>query len=436
MERITTTLAGRIGLLFLGLTLALQIITLSITSGLLFYPIAKNSVNDFAALIVLSAQTSVALPAEQFENFRRELHQRHRLDLTLSPPPSRDEPSYLPYVVLLQEALSKQLERNIEVRAVTDAPERYRVDIPLSGRLIRLEFSRDRIGTRPILAMVTVLGGSFLLSVGCALWLTSLIKRRFKIFTTATEELARGARPEPLPEEGPEELAALAHHFNQMAQRVHELLDNRTTLLAGVSHDLRTPIARMMMALELLRETRDPALIEKIARYLDEMNGLIGQFLQFARAQQPAPAEPVALAALLDQWAGDYRDAAAPVQRSGLAECVAPLPLLDFKRVITNLVDNALRYSDAAPVEIWLGRQEDKIVVEIRDRGPGIPEDKKSLVFRPFFRLDASRQPGHGGIGLGLAIVHEIARIHHWQIKLLDRDGGGTTVQLRLPATA
>lgn len=434
MARLTATLAGRIGLLFLGLTLVLQIITLSVTSALIFYPVAKNSVNDFAALIVLSAQTSAALPAAQFENFRTELHRMHRLDLNPSTHEPRDEPSYLPYVMLLENALSNHLGTPVKVRAVKGEFDRYRVDIPLSGRLIRLEFSRDRIGTSPILAMFTIIGGTFLLSVGSALWLTTLIKRRFKVFTAATEDLARGARPEPLAEEGPEELATLARNFNHMAQRVHELLDNRTTMLAGVSHDLRTPIARMVMALELLRESRDPALIDRISRYLNDMNGLIGQFLQFARAQQPAVSEPTDLATILDQWTSEYRDSAAAVQRSGLSECAVQLPVLDFKRVVTNLVDNAIRYSESQPVEIWLGNQNSNIVVEIRDRGPGIPDEKKALVFRPFFRLDASRQPDQGGIGLGLAIAQEIARIHKWKIKLLDREGGGTIAQIVLPA--
>ena len=436
MARLTATLAGRIGFLFLGLTLVLQVITLSVTSGLIFFPVVKNSVNDFAALIVFSAQTSVALPAEQFENFRTELHRLHRLDLNPPTHESRDEPSFLPYVMLLEKALSNHLNTPVKVRAVKGESDRYRVDIPISGRLIRLEFSRDRIGTSPILAMLTVIGGTFLLSVGSALWLTTLIKRRFKVFTAATEDLARGARPEPLAEEGPEELAALARNFNHMAQRVHELLDNRTTMLAGVSHDLRTPIARMVMALELLRESRDPALIDRISRYLNDMNGLIGQFLQFARAQQPAVSEQTDLAAILDQWTSEYRDSAASVQRSGLLECAAQLSVLDLKRVVTNLVDNAIRYSDAQPVEIWLGNEDRNIVVEIRDRGPGIPDEKKILVFRPFFRLDASRQPEQGGIGLGLAIAQEIARIHKWEIKLLDRKDGGTIAQVVVPASA
>lgn len=435
MTRLTATLAGRIGLLFLGLTLVLQVITLSVTSILIFYPVAQNSVNDFAALIQLSAQTSVALPTKQLENFRTELHTMHRLDLKPAPHESNDESSYLPYIFLLEKALSKQLGTAIKVRAVKGEADRYRVTIPQSGQLIQLEFSRDRIGTSPILAMLTIIGGTFLLSVGTALWLTALIKRRFKVFMAATEDLARGARPDPLPEEGPEELATLAHTFNQMAQQVHELLDNRTTLLAGVSHDLRTPIARMVVALELLRESRNPALIERISRYLNDMNGLIGQFLQFARAQQPGLAETTDLATLLEQWCSDYRYADAPVQYSGLLKCRLQLPVLDFKRVVSNLIDNALHYSAAQPVEVWLGNHGSDVVVEVRDRGPGIPADKKTLVFRPFVRLDTSRQPDQG-IGLGLAITQEIVRIHKWQITLLDREGGGTTTQLILPASA
>ncbi len=433
MARITATLAGRIGFLFLGLTLVLQIITLSVTSALIFYPVAKNSVNDFAALIIFSAQTSVALPAEQFEHFRSELRRIHRIDINPSTHESDDETSYLPYVILLENALTNHLGMPVNVRAVKGEKNRYRVDFPLSGREVRIEFSRDRIGTSPILAMLIVAGGTLALSVVSALWLTNLIKRRFTIFTAATDDLARGARPDPIPEEGPEELVTLANNFNHMAQRVHELLDNRTTMLAGVSHDLRTPIARMVMALELLRESRDPALIERISRYLDDMNGLIGQFLQFARAQQPAVSEQTDLAKLLDQWSREYCDAASPVTRSGLSECSIQLSVLDFKRIVSNLVDNAIHYSASQPVEIWLGSEDNNIAVEIRDRGPGIPDEKKTLVFRPFYRLDASRQPDQSGTGLGLAIALEISRIHKWEIRLLNRENGGTTAQIIIP---
>lgn len=426
-----TSLAKSTGLLFVALALAIQLITLVTTSTLILYPIARNSANDLAALIVLSSKTWGELPASRLPDFQNELQRHHALHVEITTTPLIGDPSYLPYVALLQTALAERLKTPVSVLAIPGT-DRYGVVVPDQSQQLRFEFSRARIGTSPMLAMLLVFGINLAASFAAALWLTRRLQRRLSALSAATRELAQGVRPKMLPEDGPAELATVAADFNYMASRVRELADNRTTLLAGISHDLRTPIARMTMALELLRDTADPALLERMERYLTEMNQLIDEFLAFARAQENGATESIDLAQVLSELVRDYQESSAPINWVAAAACPVQANPLGVHRIVTNLVDNAIRYSGGAPVEIKLGCATNACL-EILDRGPGIPDDKKELVFRPFFRLETSRNAATGGSGLGLAIAMEIARAHGWTLTLENRQGGGTVARLTIP---
>lgn len=426
-----SSLVKSTGLLFIALALAIQLITLVTTSLLILYPIARNSVNDLAALIVLSSTTWEELPVSRRADFQIELRQHLALEVAIATSPVSGNPSYLPYVVMLQSALTTRLKTPVRVLSIPGT-ERYVVVVPNKSQPLRFEFSRTRIGSSPMLAMLLVFGINLTVGGTAALWLARRLKHRLSALSEATRELAQGVRPKMLPEDGPMELATVAADFNYMAGRVRELADNRTTLLAGISHDLRTPIARMTMALELLRDAPTPALLDRMERYLIEMNQLIDEFLAFFRAQDNGATEPVDLVRMINELIRDYRDSGAMVTGELPVDCLVQINPVGVRRILINLLDNAIRYSLAGAVEIRLNCT-DQVCIEILDRGPGIPDDMKEQVFRPFFRLESSRNAATGGSGLGLAIAMEIVRAHGWAINLKNREGGGTAACLLLP---
>ena len=248
----------------------------------------------------------------------------------------------------------------------------------------------------------------------------------------AAAVLGRGERPEQLPETGPRELAALARRINALGREVHDLLEGRTTLLAGLSHDLRTPLARMRLALEMLGRRPDPAFIERLDRDIEEMNRLVGDMLELARGLGREAPREVDVQALLEQLATQAREAGVDVTVSA-AQCTVSAAPQALRRLLGNLLSNAQRYGGGRPVELVARRESDGVRIGVLDRGPGIPPDQVEAVFRPFHRVEASRSPGTGGAGLGLAIVRQLAQANGWSVELENRAEGGLAAWVVMP---
>ena len=235
-----------------------------------------------------------------------------------------------------------------------------------------------------------------------------------------------------MPETGPAELAALIRQFNRMDQQVRDLIDNRTTLLAGISHDLRTPIARMRLAVEMLPPGKEPDLLEGVKRDLEAMSRLIADALELSRDLEAGHSEPCDIAALLAELAEAASQTAQRVEWTQRSPCVRDISVTALRRIVANLLENALRYGAGAPVALSLHCTEEKTVVAVMDRGPGIPADQREAVFRPFHRLEQSRSSDTGGSGLGMAIARQLADANGWSIRIRDREGGGARIEVRL----
>jgi two-component system osmolarity sensor histidine kinase EnvZ len=236
-----------------------------------------------------------------------------------------------------------------------------------------------------------------------------------------------------LPEDGPTELAQLTREFNRMTATVRELLENRTIMLAGVSHDLRSPITRLRMGLELCHTRPSPELLARMETDLEKMDALIGAFLEFSRGVGAEPAEPVSLQALLNELADAARMHGATVKVQASEACTREAAPLALHRVLANLVENAVRYGGNEAIELALVQCAHPTVIEVRDRGPGVPPDKREEVFRPFVRLDTARSHASGGSGLGLAMARQIAQAQGWTVELTDNPEGGTLARVTLP---
>ena len=234
----------------------------------------------------------------------------------------------------------------------------------------------------------------------------------------------------PLPEHGSRELRQATRAFNRMTARIRRLVDDRTLLLAAVSHDLRTMLTRLRLRAEFIE---DPEQREKAAADLDEMNAMLDATLAFARdeAADERPV-PVDLAAMLRTLVEDLADAGRSRSFAGPRRLAVSGRPVAMRRLFENLLDNALRYGGEA--EATLRRlDEGRVEVLIDDRGPGIPEALRERVFDPFFRVDGSRSRDTGGSGLGLAVVRAIVQRHGGTVRLEDRPGGGLRVRVTLP---
>ena len=246
-----------------------------------------------------------------------------------------------------------------------------------------------------------------------------------------------------------DEVHALIHDFNHMAERLESLVDAQKLLLRDVSHELRSPLARLSVALELAREDADPtrtAHLDRIERETGRLNLLIGQLLSLSSMEALEKVEnfePLSLNRLIERMIPDAEYEAMQRQCS-LAfhagdECAVAGNQELLYRAIENVVRNAIRFTESgSEVEIRLTAKtshgEKHAEIEVSDRGPGIPEGQLHAIFRPFYRVDYARSPDTGGFGVGLAIAERAVRLHHGDLIALNRKGGGATIRITLPA--
>ncbi len=283
----------------------------------------------------------------------------------------------------------------------------------------------------PAIGLESLGGGLALLGLALAgaSLIASALSRPLGAIAAAARVVGRGQLPDPLAESGPREMRTVSVAFNRMAGDLAAMERERATVLAGISHDLRTPLSRLRLAIEM--SGADPQTAEGMGADVEEMDKIIGQFLAFARGEDE-PLSAGDLNALIAEIVDGYRKreqavSFAPGRLSDLR--FAPLAM---RRAVGNLVDNALHYGGGA-IEIATARNGTRVLVEVRDRGPGVPPGELERLKRPFTRLDEARGGG-GGAGLGLAIVERIARAHGGRFDLVPREGGGLVARLELQA--
>jgi two-component system osmolarity sensor histidine kinase EnvZ len=279
-------------------------------------------------------------------------------------------------------------------------------------------------------------------SGGLALLGAWLIQRRINRplarLVDAARAVGAGQRRLALPTDGPEETAALARGFNEMAAALARDEEERLLMLAGLSHDLRTPLAKIRLASELLRDAGqgDPALLDTLDRSLHGLDGLLTQFLDYARAAHPAEHEApveIPLRDFLAETLGLAPGLPQPVLAPGAPVTRRARPQA-LRRMVLNLVINAQNHG-APPIEVACGEDGGAAWIEVRDRGPGIEASRVDVLKRPFQRGDAARG-GAPGSGLGLAIVERIARGEGAELRLLPREGGGLVARVAWPSAA
>ena len=252
------------------------------------------------------------------------------------------------------------------------------------------------------------------------------VSRPLAHLTASAERLGRGETMPPLDEQGPQDIRTTIAAFNRMQERQQRFIQDRTRMVAAVSHDLRSPITALRLRAEMVEQDD---LRDRMIASLDEMQQMVEAILAFAREDAAKETtESINLSALISEVVASREELGHQVRWSGALATTYPCRPSSLKRAVGNLLDNAIRYGGSAEISL------DGTDIIVRDQGPGIPEDRLEYVFEPFARLEESRNTETGGTGLGLAIARSIARSHGGDIILRNLPEGGLEAILRLPA--
>jgi signal transduction histidine kinase len=368
-------------------------------------------------------------PNERASWLPRLARQNYRYELT---PPPQAQLSASPLVAPLTGSVVKTLgAARVGAMTETRTPTRATLHLPLQlsdGTPLTLELTPPS----PMVSRTSVLLLALQLSaLGAAAWFAvRLAVRPLGRLAQAANDLAPGSRGLPLPATGPLEVVQAAHAFNAMQDRIDQHLTERMQLLAAISHDLQTPITRMRLRAESIP---DPILRDKQLADLGGMQALVEEGLAYARTAHAAQEAPQAidLNALLDGLVCDAQDAGHQVELLGELSRPIVTRTQALRRVVTNLLDNALKFGDQA--QVLIEAREHELDVVVLDNGPGIPADQLQAVFDPFYRLEGSRSRDTGGTGLGLAIAQQLTQAMGGRLVLSNRPHRGLEARLTLP---
>lgn len=324
---------------------------------------------------------------------------------------------------LLRKQITKPVRIDEQMRK-----DRVIIMVQLADGVLHLEVPRQRLFSWTTYAFVLWNVGTTLILLGVATIFMRNQIRPVRRLARVADAFGKGREVENFKPEGAREIKLVALAFLAMKNRIQRQITQRTTMLAGVSHDLRTPITRMKLQLELMPE--DEAVVA-LRQDIHDMERMLEGYLAFARGEGTEKPQPRDLGVLLGEVVSRARRSGAAVELSTDGDLRLPLRPNAIRRSFTNLIDNAMRFADQ--VIVRARRRGDAIEVTVDDDGPGIPVDQREEVFKPFFRLEASRNPATGGVGLGLTIARDVVRSHGGDIQLDDSPKGGLRIRVRLP---
>ena len=435
MNAVPRSLFGRLALLMIAVT------AVGFAAALLIFRYDRASLTErqFSDTKIVQIETLraalVALHSQERPGFLRRLGQEYGVRLVeVSERPEIGRPAVGPRMIELQERLRARLGLETDVRS-QPSPEGPIIWIKLNAGDTAwwAGFTLPRAGAE-LPSRVMIWSGTVLLLLLIAAYFFALrMNRPLTRLQEAVTALGKGRTPPTLSEQGPTEIAALAKGFNRMTSNLKQMEDDRALLLAGVSHDLRTPLARLRLVAEM--GVADESMKQGMVDDIEEMDRIINQFLDFARGEDKEALAMRNLNAIVEECVERYRRKGHTISFHPAELPIMPIRGQSLERAIVNLVDNALRYGSPT-LDVALRREANMAVIEIADRGPGIPPSEVERLKQPFTRLDTARGSAAGGklgSGLGLAIVDRVVTLHGGEFALLLREGGGTLARITLP---
>ena len=332
---------------------------------------------------------------------------------------------------LLEEKLTRELNQRLSFPHRLDARsiERHvKISVQLPNGVLDFVTTRDRLfSSTTYVFLMWMVGSSLILFAVAVVFMRNQI-RPIRRLAAAADSFGKGSDAPGFKPEGAAEVRLAASAFIRMRDRIQRQISQRTEMLAGVSHDLRTPLTRMRLQLAMMAGGEDA---EALRQDIAEMEQMLEGYLAFARGEGTEQAQPIDLARLLREVTNDARHSGRRIVLRAEEPLTVTLRPNAFKRALTNLVQNACRYGKS--VEVAARLTHGQLEVTIDDDGPGIPPEKRADVFKPFFRLEASRNPMTGGVGLGLTIARDIVLGHGGELVLGDAPQGGLRATVLIP---
>lgn len=371
---------------------------------------------------------------EDYSQITRIAREKLKLNASLLPPDPFPAVTSKPFFSILDDALrteiTEQIGRPFWIDTVGDSNLlEMRVRLEQPDKVLRILVRRNMAyASNSHIFMVWMVGTSLVLLIIAILFLRNQI-RPIQLLAQATEHFGKGRdTPEDFKLRGAREVRQASLAFLQMRERIERQMEQRTAMLTGVSHDLRTVLTRFKLQLALGEDNQEN---RDLQHDVEEMQSMLQGYIDFAKGQA---SEEETRIKLIDVFA-KHRNEAALLDKEFRLDCPENLQVRvrpnAFSRLIANLVSNALRYADT--VEVSVRRGENQMTILVDDDGPGIPADKREEVFKPFYRLDEARNLDESGTGLGLSIARDIARNHGGDINLHDSPLGGLRAILKFP---
>jgi len=402
-------------------------------------PRAERSAAELVRSVQVSQAALLNAPPRHRESLRQAIDAQPNVKLRLASP--LDQTVGLEqdqYWQALRESVTTELGANSPMAIELNGEPSLWVQFPFEGQIywMGVDIDQTYLTTGP--EWVSWVAAAALLSLIGAAVAVGYMNRPLARLSRAAQQLSRGQTPSPLPETGALEIRELNASFNRMVTELENAQNDRNLMLAGISHDLRTPLARMRLEIEM--SLMDDEQRRAIDQDLSQVDRTIGQLLEYARPARQLPDKPIDLVAVVQGLVQEEQTHAKGValtlniKTRGSIYCL--MDQREFARCLTNLIENARRYgvkqNEAADIEITVQTRNNRIYVDVKDRGPGIAAQDVARVMRPFSRGDTARTGGTGA-GLGLSIVERLLSPASGRLRLLPREGGGLIARLDLP---
>jgi two-component system, OmpR family, osmolarity sensor histidine kinase EnvZ len=420
-------------------SLLIVIVPVVILQSVIAYAFMERHWQTVTNRLSAAVASDIAALVDIYERFPQEQESKHlleiaekRLGLDVDILPAEPLPKVgpKPFFDILDSALSNEIRLRVEKPFWIDTVGRsnlVEIRVQLDNAVMRVIARRSQTyASNAHIFLVWMVGTSLVLLVVAILFLRNQIKPILAL-ADAAEDFGKGREIEFRPR-GATEVRRAGAAFLDMKRRIARQIDQRTTMLNGVSHDLRTVLTRFRLSLEMLQQGPE---LDDLKRDVDEMSRMLEAYLAFVRGDAGEAAEPTDMRSLLEEFKADAERQGHPTTLILEGDPNVTLRRDAFRRLLGNLVSNAARYGD--DIQMTAVHDEKYLTVHIDDDGPGIPEANREDVFRPFLRLDEARNIDEGNAGLGLAISRDIARSHGGEITLSDSPLGGLRATVRLP---
>ncbi len=430
MIRLPNTLLARSFLLIMILTVLSLAASLAIFRYVQQQPRTQQVAQMVVTVVNLTRAAMLSAAPEWRSALLAELSGAEKLRLQIADPgdvlvPFPDSP---PELRLMEKKVRAVLGNNTRFASERNGIEAIWVSFFIGDVEFWVALPKERI-EHPVSQILLVLGGVLLgLALLGAYFIARQVVHPLRQLTQAAQQLGRGAEPQLLREQGAQEIVTVTHAFNQMSADLAANERERALVLAGISHDLRTPLARIRLAAEL---SADSSLREGLSADVEQMDAVIQQFLDYARLDESEVPVMTDVRSLVEEVAQRFSGSARSLLFDFQAVPMCAIRPLLLKRALGNLLDNAIKYG-GGEIKISLGRVADTIELSVMDRGAGIPVEQHAAVKRPFVRMQSARSDTTGS-GLGLAIVERTASLHGGIFRLENGAQGGLVATLILP---